>query len=132
MMGGCHIKPEQFFNLIFGYYDVYNEGFDTTTTTAGDNTYTAAEVPSGEVWIITTLMGLNHTKAGGTIHFGKRANTYNYPVIDTRYNTVTRIAYWSGMLVLKAGERVYIIHGSCDLNDRRRGYILGYKMKLSQ
>ena len=132
MLGGCHIKPEQFFNLIFGYNDIYEARVDTTTTPAGDNRWAPAAVPAGEVWVITAMQGYNLTTATGVLHCGKYDGTLQYIVKFTLYYTPTRIIDWSGVLVLHEGDYPYIMFGSCALNDRRVGHIVGYKMKLSQ
>ncbi len=127
----CHIKPEQFFNLIFGYYDTYEVHLDTTTTVAGDNAWYPAVVPAGEVWVITSFFGFNVTTATGIMMCGKYTGATQYKVKDTRYYTPTMIIDWQGMLVLKAGWYPYIMWGSCALNDRRIGDIAGYKMKIA-
>ncbi len=131
MVAGCHIKPEQFFNLIFGYNNIYEARVDTTTTSAGDNRWAPDVVPAGEVWIITSFQGWNATTATGTLHCGKWDATNQNIVKDTRYYTPTRIIDWQGNLVLKAGWYPYIMWSACALNDRRIGYIVGYKMKVA-
>jgi hypothetical protein len=131
-MNGCHIKPEQFFNLIFGYYDRWAETL--TYTKVGDGTYymSFTAVPAGEVWV---LLGLSWTNRARVIRCSPRLI---FPSLASSYlkdgNTPGAWAWdvWNGLAVLTASDTVGIVFYNCLNGDTVEGQVYGYKMKLSQ
>ena len=51
---GCYVKPEQFFNLIFGYYNTQAE--DKSVAGTGHIVFAnGTAVPAGEIWVVTSI-----------------------------------------------------------------------------
>ena len=131
-MNGCHIKPEQFFNLIFGYYDRYWLHTYNENATAGTNIQDSGVVPAGEVWIITAVRAVNDNTNVTAIEFFLRSATA-YVALYRRFSPgVAADVLWAGSVCLKAGDYVRVIFYGCTLNDNITSDIIGYKMKLSQ
>jgi len=132
MLGGCHIKPEQFFNLIFGYYDRYVERIYEPNAVAGTNTLSGIVVPASEIWVVTNMFGLNfNTNPGVLVHEVYDGTTeYRLRRVVTPGANVS--VEWYGHAFLKAGDRLRTIFTSCVLNDDLYAEYVGYKMKVSQ
>ncbi|MDP2107144.1 MAG: hypothetical protein Q8J76_14200 [Desulfobulbaceae bacterium] len=132
MVGGCHIKPEQFFNLIFGYYDRYLE--EETDTNAGTpyNVKYGAVVPAGEIWVVTAAHAKNATRADNmAIGAGNPTDLYVVALTKSSAGAGEAISF-SGTLILKQGDRMRWEWGASWAGDDINWAASGYKMKLSQ
>lgn len=128
-MHGCHVKPEQFFNLIFGYHDQYNEADVDLTAPAGTVEKLGAQVPAGEIWVVTTAWAYNATR--GSV----------YLLIDLwDGSNIQRLTAGApvgfnglgvkGNIVLKEGDRIRWTFLDTVLNDDLYWGAAGYKMKV--
>ena len=131
-MNGCHIKPEQFFNLIFGYYDRYSEQTSKTSTGEATTWAYSSAVPSGEVWVI---------EAVECYHDDPTARKSTIRAYDGTYYIIFAInialgqyvnLIWSGRVTLKAGDKIAIGVDSLTTGKGVIGQIWGHKMKLAQ
>lgn len=131
-MSGCHVQPEQMFNLVFGYNAIWAED-EAHLATGGDGTRTSDTVPVGEVWVLThvsmsdtTRTAVNYfweiTDAGGLI------TRFLVQLAVDRYI----VSRWDGWIALQAGEYVTLYYSGTALNDAMYGAFRGYKMKLTQ
>lgn len=129
MAGGCHLPAEQFFNLIFGYSDRYDE--DLSQVAAGATVICiGSTVPPGEAWVIQAIWGTDGNRAAtgvyleimspGTIGILK----HEVPAAAGRFVT------WSGQAVLKETDKVRIVVTGCVAGDTISAGTWGYKMKL--
>lgn len=128
---GCHIKPEQFFNLIFGYYDRYIERKSTTTATAGTNTFSATAVPAGEVWVVTSVRAVNINTNNSEVEFGIYDGTSRKGFYRTLLPGANKDMMWNGHVYLKEADYIQAIFYGCTLNDDIYVDIFGYKMKVA-
>jgi len=127
----CHIKPEQFFNLIFGYYDRYFEALSDLNPGAGTNIKEFSTVPSGEVWIVNNINARNDARAV-SIMFDAYNGTNSARIKRETSGGAGVDVIWNGTLVLKAGDRARVWFFTTTAGDDLRWEIWGYKMKISQ
>ncbi len=131
MLGGCHVKPEQFFNLIFGYYDQYAEYDSDLAAPAGLVTKSGSAVPADEVWVITHIWSLNASRGAVQLILIANVEGDQHPLIRTS-PAAGLGQYWGGRLVLKEGDYLQWQFLSTVSGDDLYWGALGYKMKLSQ
>jgi len=131
-MVGCHVQPEQMFNLIWGYNDIWDEvmGF-TATATSGSKS--SGVVPAGEIQVLQVATMYNQTRAGSTIAWV----IVNPSAKWFELSSQTALAQyapgvWSGTVVLAAGDYVLLSYAAVQVNDVLVGGVRGYKMKLTQ
>lgn len=130
-MGGCHVQPEQMFNLIFGYNSGYiEEGFDLSAP-AGTVTKDLSTVPSGEVWVICAARAINNSRLARCVIVVHDA-AGNYTLQDQTTTASQNSVVWSGALPVAAGSNMRFYFQGTTLNDDLYYSALGYKMKLSQ
>jgi len=131
MLGGCHIKPEQFFNLIFGYYDRYAAQGSDLNPGAGPLTKTLPAVPAGEIWVVQMISASNQSRAC-TMMLG--ANLGGIDVWAYRFvgGAAGDWAVWSGQIVLKQDDYIEVYFANNQAGDDLYWRAAGYKMKLSQ
>ena len=132
MMNGCHIKPEQFFNLIFGYYDRYWERQYTLSATAGTNFLAGTAVPAGEIWVVTSLRGVDVNTSPSSLTLQAYDGTTTIVLARKLSPGINTDVIWSGQAFLKAGDYIQARFDGCTLNDDIYLDIMGYKMKLVQ
>ena len=131
-MGGCHVQPEQMFNLIFGYNDQYRQVVWTASATLGANRQYGTEVPAGEVWVVTSMCAYDGTNNPGQIAVGMY-NGSSYLNVNMAVGVVANQAVvFNGLMVMKAGDKAQAFYGSCTAGDGLTFAITGYKMKLVQ
>ena len=130
-MYGCHIQPEQMFNLIFGYNGTYIDQKSNLNASEGPNWLYGNVVPVGEVWVITVMRGINLNRTT-EILLGSYDGTTISAVQDCVQPSTSASVVWSGMMVLPAGYRTIAGFVSCQAGDDIYFDIHGYKMKVSQ
>jgi hypothetical protein len=130
-MGGCHVKPEQIFNLIFGYSDHYAEWTRDNNMPAGFKRETGLVVPAGEIWVLNNVGAQNQQRAGD-ITLGINDGTNNYSLTRGTASGGAGPVSWNGQLVLPAGWSVSWDFNNTVLNDDCIWWAVGYKMVLSQ
>ena len=132
MVAGCHIKPEQFFNLIFGYNDTLHDK-KTVTSTGTSATMDSSAVPAGEIWIVrqvsggsgsrqATLLDCQIYEAATTLH-GLGA----VQPVGTSWTLCRETE-----VILKATDQIRGIFYGVANGDSVSMTIHGYKMKVSQ
>lgn len=131
-MNGCHVKPEQFFNLIFGYYDRYAQDVSWILTAASGSKF-STPVPAGEVWVINTASMRNMTGAATDFNIRLYLGASMGPTIAQASGVAQYVPmYWNGQIVLKEGDKVYFGVDSGAIGESIWAHVWGYKMKLSQ
>jgi len=131
-MSGCHVQPEQMFNLIFGYKDRYAEKIDWTMAGASETKSTTA-VPAGEIWILNSLSirNINGAATNFTVFLAVAAVEYVTCAWASGY-VAYQTLYWNGSIVLKEGDNVRFLVTAAAAGENIEARIWGYKMKLSQ
>lgn len=131
-MDGCHVKPEQIFNLIWGYNDQYFEVVSDLTADAGTNILLGTQVPDDELWVVTSVATYNNTNKPGASMVGVlKGGDYN--VLNSDAPSAKSVAVtWSGLATMVKDDRAFAILTGCTANDDIYLYAHGYKMKLAQ
>lgn len=130
-MSGCHVQPEQMFNLVFGYAGQILEA-DYVTTSNGTTSVLSTAVPPDEIHIVTQITVYHNDTVARTIRLlleegGGDCVLARVDGVDNLV-TVDRQGWWvlvegdqieGRAISLASGKRVYLT-------------ISGYKMILSQ
>lgn len=131
MLGGCHVKPEQFFNLIFGYYDRYLETV-VDTSVNGTTTVSGSKVPTGEVWVVTHISIWHNDPLARVLRISLFSEGTAHRLVDVMQIAQGYLLERQGWWVLKAGDR---LQGTAeDLAAGRTVRLCGngFKMKVTQ
>jgi len=131
-MTGCHVQPEQMFDLIWGYNAGYAERVSNLNAANGGNILSSTIVPTGEVWVACSLVAFNDSRNPTTIFLGLDDRTTWYNLTRKAGAGVGLSTEWSGMAVAPAGSRFYAYITGCVAGDHIYLEIVGYKMKLTQ
>lgn len=116
--------------FLFGISDVYSELETLTVTVAGTNILTFSDVPTGEIWVITSMHTRCTTNNPLTALF-QIVTASGTMVIHREIPTLfTTGVNWSGMVYLKAADNIKITLTSCNIGDKLDGYVIGYKMDV--
>lgn len=132
MVGGCHVKPEQFFNLIWGYNDRYAEADSELDPDAGEYYAYFTTVPAGEVWVLQLVMGADVTNAKRIQLRVEITGAAAYMLKDETPAAADQWVLWSGEVVLKEGDRASVRFFSVTAGDDLYWRAWGYKMVISQ
>jgi hypothetical protein len=130
-MNGCHIKPEQFFNLIFGYNAIYAESGSDLNPGAGTVVQTMSAVPAGEIWILQQV-SLRNTARGARMIAHVYNGTTEWDLIDQTTGAAGVRAIWTGAVVMQAGDYIRLAFYATTAGDDLYWQARGYKMKVSQ
>jgi len=130
-MPGCHVQPEQMFNLIFGYNDRYSETGSDLGPAAGPYDAVLGDVDPNEVWVINTIWGLNNTR-GCVIRLRFKMGADDHIVAAITTTAAGQTATWNGAVVMEEGDFVHVTFVNSLLNDDLYWGALGYKMVLTQ
>jgi hypothetical protein len=117
--------------LLWGYSDVYAETESNSDADAGVNYLTFGAVPSGEVWVVTSVVGVNATTAACNIVIAPVIDSAERWVKHTVYAAVTRYVDWHGYLVLAAGDYLRLAFAACIAGDSIAAHACGYKMSVA-
>ena len=131
-MAGCHVKPEQAFNLIFGYESQYFERVFDLNPGASTKFLYGTAVDPGEVWVITSMAAFNNTRDPATISVGVYDGaTWMNATQQAGPGAGITISY-QGQLPMKAGDKAFAYFTGGQAADDLYLDIIGYKMKLTQ
>jgi len=129
-MPGCHVQPEQMFNLIWGYNGQYQERAGDTSMPAGGADKDLTPVPAGQVWVVNCIWAKNDNR-GCQVHLkvvcGANIHTLKYETTPA----AVAVSSITGAFVLKEGDFVRVTFAGLTLNDDCYWGALGYKMVLS-
>ena len=128
---GCHIKPEQFFNLIFGYNDYYWHYNSTTNWGADYNFMSGDAVPAGEVWVVMAAHIKNISRGASMAISVKNAAGQQIGLKSATTSVAGEAMAWSGMAILKEGDYIFYEIGDAVAGDGGNWGSLGYKMKVA-
>lgn len=131
-MAGCHVKPEQMFNLIFGYNAPYFEAGVIYSAAAGYNEIVFSTVPSGQLRIVRSVAAKDAITGGGYINFYIYYIATSFPITDS---LVGGANLWRGVkvdVVLPAGALLYCTWSGAVAGDLLEFRATGYNMKLTQ
>ena len=131
-MSGCHVQPEQMFNLIFGYNDQYAEVVSSTNAVVGTNELLGTVVPSGEVWVVTAALAFDVQTAASAICIGLYDGSEYYYAIREKSPAAASPVNLVSTYVMKPGDKALGRFFGCVAGDDIYAHFLGYKMKLSQ
>jgi len=131
-MPGCHVQPEQMFNLIWGYNAPYAERVSNLNAGAGANFLLGTIVPTGEVWVACSLTAYDANNNPTAITLGLFDNVGSYDLTRRAGPGVNVTIEWNGLAVASAGGKFYAYITGCVAGDDIYLDIVGYKMKLSQ
>lgn len=119
-------------NQLLAYRDVVRQSWITTTATLGTNTHDFASVPTGEVWIISTITAYNNTTAASTLLMIIISSATEYVISRTAFEAITRYSSRQGQFVLKPGENIRVTFGGCVLNDTLIAFVIGHSFKINE
>jgi len=131
MLGGCHIKPEQFFNLIFGYNAQYAEYGSDLNPAGGTVVKTMSAVPSNEIWILQQV-SLRNVARGARMIAHIYDGTNEYDLIDQTTGGANYRAIWTGAVVMAPGDYIRLAFYSTTAGDDLYWQARGCKMKVVQ
>lgn len=131
MPGGCHVKAEQFFNLIWGYNDYYRELDSDLNAAAGQNLKTLSAVPTGEIWVVQHVVGYNDNR-GVRILLRIRDGSDRYDLKDEISSGAGVRVIWTGEVAMYPTEQIEVAFLNTILNDDLYWGARGYKVKTSQ
>lgn len=126
---GCHVQPEQFFNLIFGYNDRYVESESDLNAGAGTVEKSLSAVPAGEIWVLQAAHGLNSKRAAGVVIRVTDGTDFADLTTGLTPASVSRVC-WSGEVVMKEGDYVHFFFLGTIAGDDLYWNAWGYKMKV--
>lgn len=131
-MPGCHVQPEQMFNLIWGYNAIYKERISNTNANAGANFLYGTVVPTGQLWVGASLVGFNVNRSPTAISLGLYDGTTWYNLTQRAGAGAGVTIEWTGLAPLAAGSRFFAYITGCAAGDDIYLDIVGYKMVLTQ
>ena len=130
-MPGCHVQPEQMFNLIFGYSDAFAETIEVVGT-GGNDVAGGSIVPSGEVWVATGISAQHNDPTARHTMLGVNDGTDSHSLLRqqdlAQWFMLAEAVHW----VLKAGWTVYAQFNSLGIGREGSLRVLYYKMILVQ
>lgn len=130
-MPGCHVQPDQQWNLIFGYNAGYYELFTDTSAPAGTVLKYGTVVPAGQAWVVQAIAGCNVNRQANV-----QLDVYDgasYVILaDVLTPAANRWGTWTGSFVMGPGAKFCVIFLGTTLNDDLYWAAGGYKMKLTQ
>lgn len=130
-MPGCHVKPEQMFNLIFGYAGQILE--KTEVEGAGDHTSAySTPVPPNELHVMTGISAKHDDVNSRTLMLRVWDGTDFYHIARREGIAKTEILDRQGMWILVEGDMIEARCLSLGAGKSVFCEINGYKMILSQ
>lgn len=131
-MNGCHVQPEQMFNLIWGYNGHFAQYLTHTKSGAGEYNMDFTSVPSDEVWMLQALAAADFHAVVRVVGSIETTGGVWAPVFDTDLVAATEYMCWTGAIVIPPLAFATISFKAVGNGHVVRGRICGYKMKLTQ
>jgi len=131
-MTGCHVQPEQMFNLIWGYNAAYAERISNLAASLGANFLYGTVVPAGELWVAVSLVAFDTIHNPDLISLGVYDATTWFNLTQKAGPGIGATVEWTGIAPIPAGSKAFAYFTSCNAGDDIYLDIIGYKMKLTQ
>ena len=119
-------------NLIFGYYDTYDEVLSNTAATVGTNYLTSSAVPAGQIYVVRAMLAKNTVTANTRTELQKYAGAVEYIVKQQLSPAIGFGVEFSGWITLKPTQQVRAMFVGCVAGDDIYLHITGYKMQITQ
>ncbi len=120
-----------FGNIPFGYYDTYAEEVSNLNPGAGTIELSGTAVPTGEVWTVEHIGGINNTTAPALVELRVIKSGIGFKLYEDRAPVLQRHSIWTGRVTLKAGDYCRVtLHGTV-AGDDLYAYFSGYRMKVA-
>jgi len=131
-MAGCHVKPEQMFNLIFGYNDRVTDYAVKDSSATGFLDQVFPVVGPDVIYVVQAIWCQPRESATAVAYMGIKDGTNPHWIgasgVLAQYEPYTV----TGQFVLKQGDQVLVsVMSGGDTKEFWMGY-WGYKMKLVQ
>lgn len=130
-MTGCHVPPDQQWNLIFGYNNVYREVGQDLNPDAGTIAKSLGVVPAGQIWVVQNF-GVSNEMRALTHLLNIWDGTNYYPLLEATQSGTGYWVCWNGAVVLYPGECLRVFFRSTVAGDNLYWSARGYKMVLTQ
>lgn len=118
--------------LLMGYSDVVAENFGVASLTVATGVIYATPVPAGEVHVITTFSARNLTSSGCTFMLWAEVGPGTPAYARKAAIAVYDVILFTGMIVLKEGDRLYVTYASAQIGDNIVCYSGGWKFDIDQ
>ena len=117
-------------NKLFGYNNRYSETGSDLNAAGGNVAKYGATVPAGEIWILQAIEGHNNTTATTNVLGVDNAGAFQVLKRQAQAS-VTEHTYWTGEIILAAGDRPRVTFLSTIAGDDLYWQFWGYKMKVA-
>ena len=118
-------------NLLWGFYDRLVARAYTESATAGTNTLAISAVPTGQVYVATSLAAVDLNNAPTYIALVLIAGGVEYQLLRTAAPAAGVVVSLQGQIVAKAGDVLRANLGGCTLNDDIYFWVAGYIMQVN-
>ena len=118
-------------NLPFGYRDRWAEQIGGTKSGDGAWYAATAAVPAGYVYVAQFMFLRNSSGARGARYFAFKSGASSFFVGYTLTPAINIPDIWSGAVLLKEGDTIYMYQSSCLDGDVILAGAWGYKMKVT-
>uniref|UniRef100_A0A6M3LHY9 Uncharacterized protein n=1 Tax=viral metagenome TaxID=1070528 RepID=A0A6M3LHY9_9ZZZZ len=117
--------------LLWGYYDRWQEYLGETKSGDGHFTVSCAAVPAGYVYVLQMATLVNDTGARGAVRIWARTGSSLFFLVGKVTPAQYEPLVWTGALALKAGDYVQLQQLSCQDGDMIYCGVWGYKMRIA-
>jgi len=118
--------------LVFGYSDRLALSVAHTKVGDGDYVLTVATCPEGEIYIINAIFSYNLDSAINHVHMLDNGSVEYHLEKFTTPAAGAHVAHANVNYILKKDDEVQILFSSANADDRLRGQVWGYIMKVAE
>ena len=118
--------------LLFGYSDRYAERVGPVTAVSGTNQLDLSTVPSGEIWVITSISAWASSSNISRVDLRVIVGSDVFVLKATGYSTAYHTVDWQGTIILAAGDYIRVQFSGASGGEALDAWAVGYKMKIAE
>lgn len=117
-------------NTQFGYKDVYQEEQQDTDVSTPTVILEFAEVPEGEVWVVTQWTAINEDTRTTINSLRIEMDTGFFYCAAVHPDVANHLVGTTTEVVIKEGQHMEVVFNGCAQSDVVRAWVAGYKMDV--
>lgn len=116
--------------MLFGYSDIHREYVTYTTPSGMTYNMDMAEVPVGEIWVITSIGMMTDDGAIWGMYMSTRSDSNTYYVDQVRTPAANTMLSYTGWLILEPGLRIRGIFVNAASGKKLEMWVHGFKIDI--
>ena len=116
--------------MLWGYYDRWQEDLSLVMPSAGNYAALSTAVPEGYVYVLEIAAVRNATRAAGPASVQMMVGDTGIPMLWKASVVQWEPLLFAGRATMKEGDQIQLVMNVCQQDDEIQAFVHGHKMRL--